>query len=106
MRTDLNEKGVEMATKKRPVIVCTESRGVFFGFTTDPKGADPMILRDAQMCIYWSRDVKGVLGLGATGPSRECRITKPVPKLEVRRVTAVIDVTPEAVNAWQAVPWS
>ena len=91
----------------RPVVVTTEHRGVFFGFLNGQPDTDTTLtLADAQMCIYWSQDVKGVLGLAATGPSKSCRVTPAVPKMTVQAVTAVMDTTPEAVKAWQARPWS
>ena len=92
------------AAKERPVIVCTEHRGVFFGYATDWSGAT-IALRAARCCVYWSRNVKGFLGLAATGPDRECRIG-PAANLEVRDITGVAECTPEAVAAWEAAPWS
>ena len=95
-----------MASKKRWVIVCTEKRGVFCGRVSGPTdGVDPVVLTDAQMAVYWSADVRGVLGLAATGPTAGCRITAPVPRMELRGVTAIMDCTPEAVQAWQGAPW-
>ena len=95
------------AAKKRPVVVTTEHRGVFFGFMNGSTESDKVVaLTDAQMCVYWSADVRGVLGLAATGPSGSCRITPAVPKLTVQDVTAVMDATDEAVKAWAQRPWS
>lgn len=61
-----------MATKKnaeRYVMVTTEHRGVFAGYTSDTSG-DIIALRAARNCIYWSSDVKGFLGLASGGPSK------------------------------------
>lgn len=52
-----------------PLVVTTAHRGVFFGFAK-PTENKTIRLRDAQMCVYWSADVKGVLGLASKGPSR------------------------------------
>ncbi|MDH3637905.1 MAG: hypothetical protein OES09_05515 [Gammaproteobacteria bacterium] len=87
------------------VVVCTDKRGVFFGECVD-KDADPMTLTNARMCVYWSRDVRGVVGLAATGPTSECRITKPAPSARLRGITCVLDVSDEAAAAWEAAPWS
>ncbi len=97
-----------MATRtKRPVVITTEHRGVFFGdLNSQDDTAKTLTLTDAQMCVYWSADVKGILGLAATGPSKTCRVTPAVPKLTVQAVTAVMDATNEAVKAWAARPWS
>jgi len=89
----------------RPVIVCTDKRGVFFGWATDTNG-DPIILERAQMAVYWSADVGGVLGLSKSGPTKNCRISPPCPKIELRGIHAVLDVDPEAVKAWEAQPWA
>jgi hypothetical protein len=96
-----------MPQTKRPVVVTTEHRGVFFGYLNGQAETETALtLSDAQMCVYWSADVKGILGLAATGPTRGCRITPPVPSMTVQAVTAVMEATPEAVKAWAARPWS
>lgn len=90
-----------------PVVVTTEHRGVFFGFAQSlTEGATTIELTAAQMCVYWSESVKGVLGLAATGPDKGCRISPTVPKIELSKVTAVMHATAEAVKAWQSRPWS
>jgi hypothetical protein len=96
----------------RPVVVTTEHKGVFFGFIPagevylHPADSKALTLTDAQMCVYWSADVQGVLGLAATGPSRGSKVTRAVSSLTVTDVTAVMDATGEAVKAWQGRPWS
>jgi hypothetical protein len=90
--------------KKRFVVVCTEKRGVFGGYCSDT-AADPLTLTDASMCIYWSEDVRGVVGLAATGPTKQCRITKPAPTMILHGITAVFDGTTEAADAWRSHPW-
>ncbi len=93
--------------KPRPVVVTTEHRGVFFGFLSGTsKPSDTVVtLTDAQMAVYWSADVQGVLGLAATGPSKNCKVTPHIPKLTLQGVTAVLECTERAVAAWQARPW-
>jgi hypothetical protein len=94
------------ATKKRCVIVTTEHKGVFFGLLNGSADTDTTVsLTDAQMCVYWSTDVNGVLGLAATGPSKSCRVTPVVPKITLQGVTAVIDASSEAEKAWRSRPW-
>ena len=92
-----------MATKERAVLVTTEHRGVFFGYATETDGAT-ITLRNARNCIYWSADVKGFLGLAATGPSASCRIG-PRADITLRAVTCVAECTPAAVAAWESAPW-
>lgn len=95
-----------MATKKaetkgRPVLVTTEYRGVFFGYAEDTSG-ETIILKRARNCIYWAKNVGGFLGLAATGPNGECRIGAEVEQFEARKVTSVTEVSPAAVQAWEA----
>lgn len=95
------------AAKKRPVVVCTEHRGVFFGFMADAQSDGKIAtLTDAQMCVYWTSDIGGVLGLASSGPSKSCRVSPKVPKITLQGVTAIVDCTEDAVKAWQARPWS
>ena len=95
-----------MATKKRFVVVTTEHRGVFGGYMgTQPDDPKTVVLTDAMMCLSWSADVKGVLGLAVTGPSKQSRVGPAVPKLTVLDVTAVMDATDVAEKAWLARPW-
>ena len=89
----------------KPVVVCTEYRGVFFGYAEETSG-DVIHLTDAQMCVYWDQATRGVVGLAATGPTKGCRVTKPAPAMELRKVTCVMDVTDDAVAAWKSAPWS
>lgn len=92
---------------KRPVVVTTEFRGVFFGYVKDDsKSPERIELEQARMCVYWSTDVKGVVGLAATGPTKECRVTHSIPSMTAYKVTAVLDCSPEAAEKWEAGAWS
>lgn len=86
--------------KSRPVLVTTEFRGVFFGYAEDTKG-DTVKLERAKCAIYWNSDVNGFLGLASVGPNSGCRISRAA-NVELRKVTAVVECTPEAVKAWEA----
>ena len=90
---------------ERPVVICTKYRGVFFGYAADSHGATVQLSR-ARMCVYWHSALHGVLGLASDGPSSQCRIGPAVPHIELRGVSAVIEVTPEAVKKWESAPWS
>ena len=89
--------------KERCVLVTTAHRGVFCGYATKTDGTT-IKLREARNCIHWSVDVKGFLGLAANGPSASCRIG-PAADIELRDVTCVAAVTPEAEAKWRAAPW-
>lgn len=93
-------------TAGQPVVVTTAHKGVFFGFLTGDRAAKVLELADAQMCVYWSSDVQGVLGLASAGPGSRCKVTRPVPRITLQDVTAVTDATGEAVKLWQERPWS
>src|SRR5581483_5236543 len=70
---------------ERAVLVTTKHRGVFFGYATQTEGAT-IKLRAARNCVWWSSDVKGFLGLAATGPSKACKIG-PAADIELRDIT-------------------
>lgn len=91
-----------MATKKkeRPVLVTTEHRGVFYGYAVDTDG-ESIELKRARLCIYWSADLRGFMGLAAYGPNAQCKIG-PVVDITLRDITSVSEVTPEAAQKWDA----
>lgn len=96
-----------MKTKKsneRAVIVTTEHRGVFFGYANKIDG-ETIELKDARLCVYWSSDVKGFMGLANSGPTKSCRIG-PKATIVLRKITAVVHVTLEAAAAWESAPWA
>lgn len=88
-----------MESENRPVIVCTEYRGVFFGYAKETNG-DVIQLTGARMAIRWGTD-KGVMQLANTGPTSTSLISARA-SIEVRKVTAVFEVTPVAAAAWEA----
>ncbi len=90
--------------KPRPVLVTTAHRGVFFGYA-DKTAGDTIRLTGGRLCVYWSKDVRGFMGLAASGPSKDCRIGPPA-TIELRNITAVLEVSKEAVANWEAAPWS
>jgi hypothetical protein len=95
-----------MTTKKktaRPVLVCTAHRGVFFGYALNTDG-ETIKLSRARNCVYWPAGQKGFLGLAAQGPIDGARVGPPA-DLELRAITAVAEVTPEAVVRWESSPW-
>lgn len=94
-------------TKKsteRAVLVTTTHRGVFFGYLKSRNG-DSVTLRAARNCLYWDKATKGFLGLAQQGPGSGCRIG-PAADIELFGITAIADVTPDAVDKWEAAPWT
>lgn len=86
------------------VLVTTEHRGVFFGYTRDVQ-AEPMALRAARNIPHWTRAEKGFLGLAYKGPSDGCRVGPPADMPRLEKITCVALCTPEAVTAWEKAPW-
>lgn len=103
MSKETNPKG------KIAVLITTDStkRGVFAGFI-DPADADKqtMVAEELRMCVYWSTDMKGVLGLASMGPSKDCKISKAVKKATIQGVTAVVEISDEALKNWRKEPWA
>lgn len=87
-----------MAKKQRPVIICTEFKGVFFGYADDTSG-DIVQLKNARMAIYWGT-TRGVMQLAETGPTPSSKISARA-DIEVRKITAVFEVKDDAVKAWE-----
>lgn len=91
------------AQAERPVIVTTAHRGVFFGYASNTDG-ETIALKRARLCLYWSADTKGFMGLASSGPGDSCRLG-PAADITLRAVTAVLEVTPKAVARWEGAPW-
>lgn len=95
---------MEKDSKERPVLVTTSHRGVFFGYATETDGAS-IKLKRARLCVYWSADLRGFMGLASHGPNRNCKIG-PACDIAVRDITSVTECTPVAVEAWEKGFWS
>lgn len=95
---------------RHAVVVCTARRGVFFGYTDMESVAmidrGVVTLRNARMAAYWSAETHGVLGLAAIGPQDGSRVGPRVSELTIESITAVMLCSPEAVERWEAEPWS
>ena len=85
-------------------MVTTAHRGVFFGYADGDTSGSTIKLTRARCCVYWSADVRGFMGLAANGPTPGCRIG-PAADIELRDITSVVEVTPVAVERWEAAPW-
>jgi hypothetical protein len=76
---------------------------VFFGYA-DKTDGETISLKRARLCVYWSSDLRGFMGLASNGPGNGCKIG-PAADIELRAITAVVAVSPEAVAKWEAAPW-
>ena len=84
---------------ERAVVVTTLHKGVFFGYATETSGTT-IKLRAARLCIYWTADLRGFMGLAVNGPSKGSRIGPPA-NIEVRDITAVVECSDEAIKQWE-----
>lgn len=92
--------------KKIPVLITTTGRGVFFGYIDEKDiDKDPIAVKDMQMVVYWSADVKGVFGLCVNGPSNACRVSKPVNNRQLKNIESITDVSKAAEKQWKSCPW-
>lgn len=87
-------------TKERPVVVTTAHRGVFYGWADDTTG-DTILLKRSRLCLYWTADLRGFMGLAAHGPSTGCKIG-PRADITLRSITSVLECTPEATEKWES----
>lgn len=88
--------------KERPVLICTEYRGVFFGYADDTSG-DVVQLNRARNIRYWPTACCGFMGLATKGPLSGSKVG-PAGDIQLRKVTAVVECTPEAVALFEAHP--
>lgn len=89
--------------KERPVLVTTEYKGVFFGYAENTDG-DNIKLKRARNCIYWPTKNKGFMGLASDGPHKDAKIGPPA-DIELRKITSVVEVTPQAEKIWNEFKW-
>ena len=90
----------------KAVVVCTDKRGVFFGYASGPTDGPDVTLMACRMCVYWHQSTKGVLGLAATGPGAGSKITDAVQSALLHGVTCVLEASPESVTEWESGKWS
>ncbi len=89
---------------ERAVLVTTAHKGVFFGYATET-GGTTIKLRAARLCVYWSVDLRGFMGLASHGPNAQCKVG-PSADIELRDITSVVEVSKEAIAKWEKAPWA
>ena len=93
---------------KIKVMLTTDSskRGVFTCLIKESdKNLENIEAEDIRMVIYWSTDVKGIIGLAANGPSKSCRVTAAVKKGIIKGVVGVFELTDAAYKKFESEPW-
>ena len=100
--TTNQQKGIEM----KPVIVCTESQGVIFGYAKKrrPNKRHEIVLKKARMCLSWPSSSGCVFGLGEIGPNSNANVSAVLEEVRLQRVSAVLSVTDAAESAWKSAP--
>jgi len=94
---------------KIAVLITTDSskRGVFAGFINpDDMDKETIIVEELRMAVYWSSEMHGVLGLASMGPDNKCKISKSVKRALIKGVTAVIELSEEALKNWRKEHWA
>lgn len=91
--------------KQKYLVVTTAHKGVFAGFGV-PTTNKTIRLEQARMCVYWSMDVKGVVGLASDGPTSGCKIGPAAPAMTLQDVTSVMEASQKAEDAWNKQPWA
>jgi hypothetical protein len=94
---------------KVAALITTDStkRGVFAGFIDkNDFEKETLFVEELRMCVYWSSDMHGVLGLASQGPSSSCKISPAVKKALIKGVTAVVELSDEALKNWRKEPWA
>lgn len=86
----------------RPVIVCTQYKGVFFGYAEEDTTGANLVLKRARMAIYFGT-TRGVMELAETGPTPTSKISARADS-DIRGITAVFEVTEAAKRAWEDAP--
>lgn len=86
------------------VVVTTVHRGVFGGVLVSREG-DEVTLDQARVCVYWSAETRGFVGLAVTGPLPGSRVSAAAERMCIPGVTAIVACTEEAQKAWEVAPW-
>lgn len=88
----------------RKVVVTTKHRGVFFGTVLRQIGSE-IHLADARVCVHWSAQTRGFVGLAVTGPLEGSRVSPAAPEMEIVDVTSVTACSDAAVAQWESGLW-
>ena len=89
---------------ERPILVTTQYRGVFFGYTDAAPVDGALAIKRARNCVYWPPETKGFLGLASQGPMNGARVG-PAADITLYGITCVAVCTPESVARWEMFPW-
>lgn len=89
---------------ERYVLITTVHRGIFAGWASDTSG-ETIKLRDGRNVFYFAvASDKGFVGLATVGPAHGSKIG-PRCDMEIRNVTAILEVSENARERFEASSW-
>ncbi len=93
-------------SERKPVIVCTERQGLFFGYCENdgPQNMEEITLHNARMCVEW-RGMRGALDLAVTGPNEKCKISPPVAFLQITKLSGFFPCSEVSARQWEKGFW-
>lgn len=90
---------------KRAILIHTSRNEIFFGYSTNELHEEEMLLLEARNIVRYSADNRGMIGLAAVGPRKQCKVSYSVPELYVRNVVWACAVRAEAIAHFEAAIW-
>lgn len=92
---------------RRPVLVTTTHKGVFFGYLASKVSKERVTITRGRNVVFFDANTKGFMGLAENGPTDGCRIGPAViGKSTLFDITGVFEVSSAAVPKFEAAPWS
>lgn len=91
---------------KKAVLVCTEHRGVFFGYLEGEPSKERVTLSSCRNVLHWGTDVRGFLGLAKNGPSNSCRVGPSADSATLFDITCVADCSEQAAEEMEKGVWT
>jgi len=96
--------------KKDKYVIVTTLRGAFAGRLEGEPSPEGVTLLDGRMLVYWDQESRGIPGLAQDGPSGRCRVSPPVPRMDIlgsatMPITLVMECTEIAREKFEAGPW-
>lgn len=92
----------------KAILVTTAHRGVFFGYVPEETDLTQTILKleRARLCVFWSSEIRGFMGLSVTGPNKNCKIGPAAKSITLQSITSILECTDEAIKNWEKEPWN
>ncbi len=92
-------------SEARYVVVLTKCKAIHFGERIDDGSRSKVILRGVRQAVQYTAASRGLVGLAALGPGEGSKITPSAPRIEIRNVAAILELTDRAVAQWQSARW-